>query len=106
MPRTIIGTNQTKLWQNYPWRNEVLGRVSVRRFISFQASLSRASEFRCEFGWPRARGGYLGGVAPTRCMPIKYMTLRRMPMRHTHEMHARRMHAYEAHAYAMHAREE
>jgi hypothetical protein len=28
------------------------------------ASLSRASEFGCDFGWPRARGGCLGGLAP------------------------------------------
>jgi hypothetical protein len=27
-------------------------------------SLSRASEFGCEFGWPRARGGCLGELAP------------------------------------------
>jgi hypothetical protein len=27
-------------------------------------SLSQASEFGCEFGWPRARGGCLGGLAP------------------------------------------
>jgi hypothetical protein len=28
-------------------------------------SLSRASEFGCEFGWPRIRGRCLGGLAPT-----------------------------------------
>jgi hypothetical protein len=28
------------------------------------AAMSRASEFGCEFGWPRARGGCLGGLAP------------------------------------------
>src|SRR2546421_4938889 len=29
---------------------------------AIKVSLSRASEFGCEFGWPRARGGCLGGL--------------------------------------------
>jgi hypothetical protein len=32
--------------------------------LAARASLSRASEFGCEFGWPRARGGYLGDWLP------------------------------------------
>ena len=29
MPGTITGTSEMKLWQNYPWRKELLGRASV-----------------------------------------------------------------------------
>jgi hypothetical protein len=29
MPGTITGTSETKLWQNYRWWKELLGRASV-----------------------------------------------------------------------------
>src|SRR4051812_46621779 len=40
---------------------------------SQNANLSRASEFGCKFGWPRARGGCLSGLAATHITACIYV---------------------------------
>jgi hypothetical protein len=65
-------------------------------------SLSRASEFGCEVGWPRARGGCLGELTPIRYMPMKYMTWF-TPMRCISVIQTYQTHAYEMHVHKVHS---
>src|SRR5277367_1764452 len=60
------------------------------------SSLSRASEFGCEFGWPRARGG---GTWHAFCMAAAHNRALAT------QIHVYEVYAHEVHAYKVHARE-
>jgi hypothetical protein len=85
------------------------GKSALMRFVyrtmyaaGFTASLSRASEFGCDFGWPRARGGCLDELTPIRYMPMKYMTWF-TPMRCISVIQTYQIHAYEMHVHKVHS---